>query len=763
MKYLTKILFVFLVLSGSYAGYAQIPNNTWRDHLPYSNVKRLTEVNQKIYCATTGGMFSYNKQDNSLQKYSKVNGLADVNISTIGYSGNLQTLVVCYENGNIDLIANDSITNLPDIKRKLITGDKIINHILFIGEYAYLACGFGIVVVDLNKKEIKDSYLFGPQGSQIYVNQIAFDSENIIACTKQGIFKASINSPNLVDYNYWEMLSAVPESEADYKSIVYFAGKLLVIYQNPVSSRSDIIELGTGSWSVWSPEQEEYRVLDIQNGHLVVLTDNFVEVFDDSFDVVCKTLKYLPQFAVYDNDENLWIADKQNGLIQYADGHLYNGIFPKGPKYIDVGELAYQDGYLWVGAGNEGNVYRYLGGYLFKDEQWSSFNRDNVPELGNYQNLSDIAIDPSNPNHIFGGHTGFGVVEIEENSVTIYDETNSVLSTIDDFGHGYIFITGLSFDRNNDLWISANYDENPVYVRRHDGTWENIELKYDGFGLNTRVNEIFATSYGHVWLLLERHGILVFRENPDGSFSEKFFSVVNQQGDLLDRVYSVAEDNDGNIWIGTIAGPIVYYSPTGIIEEEDDIIGTQILIPRNDGTGLGDPLLKNEKINCIVVDGANRKWFATEKSGVFLMSEDGKTEIHKFNSENSPLFSDNVRSVAINDDNGEVFFGTDKGILSFMGQATKGEEEYHDVYVFPNPVRENYLGDITVTGLVANVNVKITDISGNIVFETQALGGQAIWDGKNFRGERVGTGVYLVFCSNDDGTKTYVTKLLFIH
>jgi hypothetical protein len=232
---------------------------------------------------------------------------------------------------------------------------------------------------------------------------------------------------------------------------------------------------------------------------------------------------------------------------------------------------------------------------------------------------------------------------------------------------------------------------------------------------------------------------------------------------LMDRVYSVNEDIDGNIWVGTIAGPVVYYSPYDIIDREDDIIGTQILIPRNDGTNLADPLLKGEKINCIVIDGANRKWLGTEKSGAFLMSEDGKQEIFKFNSENSPLFSDNVRSIAINDDNGEVFFGTDKGILSFKGQATKGGEEYQDVYVYPNPVRENYRGDITVTGLVANVNVKITDISGNLVYETQALGGQAIWDGKNFSGERVSTCVYLVFCSNEDGTKTYVTKLLFIH
>lgn len=763
MNYLIRILILSLLIVGTGINHAQIPNNTWRDHLPYSNVKRLTEVNQKIFCATTGGMFSYSKPDMHLQPYSKVSGLADVNISTIGYSGSTQTLVVCYENGNIDLIANDSITNLPDIMRKLITGDKIINHILFINEYAYLACGFGIVAIDLRKKEIKDSYFFGPLGSQIYVNDIAYDGEHLIAGTKQGIFKASLNSPNLVDYNYWERISVVPDMEADYKSIVYFSGKLLTVYQNPVTSRSDIIEISTNNWSVWSPEQLNYRMLELQQGHMTVITDNSVQVFDDSFSIIQTAWKYNPQFTLFDSDGIIWIADSNDGLIRSVNGNLSDGLFPNGPRYPDVGELVYQDGYLWAGAGNQGNVYKYLGGYLFKDEQWSNINRETIPDLENYPNISDIAVDPSDPAHIFGGHTGYGVIEIQGNTASIYDETNSVLKPIEGFGHGYIFITGMSFDRNNDLWISTNYDENPVYVRRHDGTWENIKLQYDGFGFNTRVSDIFATSYGQIWLLLERNGILVFRENLDGSFSEKFFTVINQRGDLLDRVYSVAEDNDGNIWIGTIAGPVIYYSPYGIIEEEDDITGTQMLIPRNDGSGLGDLLLKNEKINCIAIDGANRKWFATEKSGVFLMSEDGKTEIHKFNSENSPLFSDNVRSIAINDDNGEVFFGTDRGILSFMGQATEGGEEYRDVYVYPNPVREYYRGDITITGLVANVNVKITDVSGNIVYETQALGGQAIWDGNNFRGERVGTGVYLIFCSNDDGTKTHVTKLLFIH
>jgi hypothetical protein len=222
------------------------------------------------------------------------------------------------------------------------------------------------------------------------------------------------------------------------------------------------------------------------------------------------------------------------------------------------------------------------------------------------------------------------------------------------------------------------------------------------------------------------------------------------------------EDKDGNIWVGTNQGPVEFFNVSQIFDEVE-VLGHQPVIPRNDGSNLADFLLSTEKINDIFIDGANQKWFATEKSGVFLISPDGLKEIHHFTEANSPLFSDNVVTLAVKDETGEVFFGTDKGIVSFKGQATEGGDDFGNVYVYPNPVRENYEGDITVTGLASNVNVKITDISGNLVFETTALGGQAIWNGRNFYGERVHTGVYLIFCTNEDGSKTHITKLLFIH
>lgn len=761
-KFLKPTLIICFLLSGLNL-ISQIPNGTWRDHLPYSNVRRLAEVNNKIFCATSGGLFSYNKTDNSLEKYSKVNGLADIGITALEYSENLQILVIGYENGNIDIIKQNLIINIPDIKRKLIVGDKRINNIYFIDGYAYLACGFGVVVVDVQKMEIKDTYLFGPGGSQIYVYDITFDGENILAATIQGIFYASLSSPNLVDYNYWNKKTVLPDENATYQSIVYFGGKLLATYQNPVTSRSEIIEITTDNWSLWSPEQLNYRILDTQKENLIIVSDYLSQVYNNNLNVIYQKGTYLPQFALFDKDQILWIADRENGLIRSLNDGLDKGIYPNGPQFFDVGKIVYLSGNLWVGSGGTGsNRYDQKGAYLYKNEQWTSINRETLPDLEGFHSISEIAINPSNPDHVFVGSVGSGIAEITGNSATIYDETNSVFETIEGYGHGYIFVTGMSFDQRNNLWVCTNFAQNPIYVRRADGTLENVKLKFNGFGINTRVNGIYVTKAGQIWLLMERTGILVFRENQNGTFSEKFFTVINQEGKLLDRLYSIAEDNDGNVWIGTSNGPVVYFNPVGIIEETRVISGNQVLIPRNDESGLGDFLLKDERIFSITIDGANRKWFGTEKSGVFLMSADGKKEIHHFNSENSPLFSDNMISIAINDDNGEIFFGTDKGIQSFKGQATRGDDDYRNVYVYPNPVRENYRGDITITGLAANVNVKITDISGNLVFETTALGGQAIWDGTNFRGERVHTGVYLVFCTDDEGARTHVTKLLFI-
>jgi hypothetical protein len=758
---------ILLFLSGILTGIqisAQIPNNAWRDHLSYSHGKQLAEYDDRVFCLTSdGSLYSFNTRDNSIQKHSKINGLSDVSISTIGYSAERKTFVIGYQNGNIDLISNDSIINVPDVKRKLIMGDKSINNVIFRNQYAYLACGFGIVQLDLSKREIRDTYIFGPGGMQLGVNDITFDEQSIYAASKSGIYKADIDKPNLADFNAWQQMSSLPDPNAEYRFVVWFNNKLFTTYCMDIQDNNDIITFNESTWNIW-PNNYTDTTLDYigeQHGYLIVCSYSKTRVYNNAEQLIRDDRTYNAKHAIYNSKtKQLWYAAAFGGLVWSDNGLVFT---PDGPEYPDAGDIEIRNGKLWAGGGTAATQWLSYGAYSFINEKWNSYNANNFPLLNGFLNISEISIDPLDDNHIIGGSFGYGIAEFLNGSLTdIIDETDGVLQTVPGYGHGYLRVTGTDFDKEDNLWISTTLSYQAVYRRKAGSDLEPVDLAYNGFGPNTDVGEIFADSEGQIWLLINNKGILVFRETSEGTFQEKFIIVKNQIPELLENVTSIAEDKEGQIWIGTNKGPVVYYSPTEILND-DNITFHQPEIPRNDGTPYVDLLLSTVKINDIAIDGANQKWLATDKSGVFLVSADGKKEIHHFTEENSPLFSNNVLTIAVNDKSGEVYFGTEKGMLSFRGRATEGGDDFGNVYVFPNPVREDFYGDITITGLAADVNVKVTDISGNLVFETKALGGQAIWNGKNFDGQRVHTGIYLVFCTNDDGSKTFVTKLLFIH
>jgi len=223
----------------------------------------------------------------------------------------------------------------------------------------------------------------------------------------------------------------------------------------------------------------------------------------------------------------------------------------------------------------------------------------------------------------------------------------------------------------------------------------------------------------------------------------------------------MAEDKDGYVWLGTDQGVVVYYRPWSIFEE-DYPIASRIKVPFNDGTNSAAYLLYKSKVTSIAVDGANRKWLGTEGAGIHLVSEDGTKTINSFNKENSPLPSDNISSIAIMENTGEVFIGTDKGIVSYKSNAIEPVTSLGKIYAYPNPVREDFIGPITITGLVLNSNVKITNVSGKLVYETRSLGGQVQWEGQNLWGEKVRSGVYIVYVSSEDGSDTQSTKILIV-
>ena len=396
----------------------------------------------------------------------------------------------------------------------------------------------------------------------------------------------------------------------------------------------------------------------------------------------------------------------------------------------------------------------------FQEEDWS------WTHSWEDRDLINLAVDPDDPSHVFAGAWGSGVLEYHGKEITRYDENNSSLQNLIP-GQPFIRVGGVALDPQGNLWVTNSSVAEPISVLKTDGTWlsfrvNNLISEYGALG------DILVSSAGHKWVIVPRgNGLFAMDDNmtiedTSDDIYEKV-SVVDNFGKVITNdVYSFAEDHDGNLWLGTNQGVLVMYSPYRLFTE-GSVYAQEILIPRGDGSGYADPLLGTQVVTSIEVDGANRKWLGTQGGGVYLVSEDGLEELAHFTASNSPLLSDVIMDIEVEGSSGEVFFGTEKGIISYKGDALQGASAFNEVVVYPNPVRDTYEGPVAIKGLLENTTVKIADMSGNLVFETESLGGQAIWDGTNFNGERVATGVYMIYLSSTDGSLSHVTKLLFIH
>lgn len=757
-----KALFTIGLLVISQLVWAQIGVGEWRDHLSFKYAIAVTESPQKVYVASESGVFSYSKSSKNVEKFTKANKLSDVGVSSLNYSNENQVLVVGYSNGNVDLVFNSSVFNLSDIKRESISGSKRINNIYFIDEYAYLSCGFGIVVVNLDRKEIKDTYYIGDLGTLVQVNQLQLDNNYLYAATNQGLYIADFTSQNLADFSNWQRVNTIPNYTGEFDALYVSNGEILINNRNEFFN-NNLYLYKEGSWNILTSAYTEIRSIRKGLSNVLVVADGVVLEYNTNFEQI-KSIESNGSFTMhpYDasttDDNTYWIADQGYGLIKVTGS--MERISPNSPYSSNAFKVAAANDKVVVVAGGitESWANKFINGayFTFNKEQWTStFNYE-------AKDYIDVEIDPHNSNHYFIGAWGHGVSEyLNDELVETYTYSNSSLQTIIS-GQNYVRIGGLAFDEDNNLWITNSGVSNPISVRKADGNWKSFNYENAISGLVT--SDIIVTQNNHKWVVLPNgNGLFVFDNNQtiDNENDDRYkkLSIFDENGKVItNRVYSIAEDLQGEIWVGTDQGIVVYYNPQSVFDD-DLFYARRIIVTINDAT---DYLLKSEVINSIAVDGANRKWIGTQNSGVYLVSKDGTEEIYHFTEENSPLLSNAIYNIGINHESGEVFFATENGLVSYRGSATMGSDEFRDVYVYPNPVRENYTGEITIRGLVSDVNVKITDISGNLVYETTAEGGQATWEGKNFDGKRPSTGVYLVFCTNDDGSKTYITKLLFI-
>lgn len=775
MKRLFNTLLISIILlSNPLPNYAQIAIGEWRDHLPYSRGIRVADAGKVVYCATEFSLFSYDKEEQSIHRLSKVNGLSDVGISSLVYSEPYKTLIIAYTNTNIDLIKDGQTINISDIKRAQILGNKTINNITMQDSLAYLSCGFGIVVLDIKNEEFPEpTYFIGDEGNQVNVMDITFGMDTIYAATETGIYKAAMHSANLADFNAWTVDQRLHPDGA-FNVIRFFSDKLLVNNSNQGSEVDTLFmyDYTTHKWEVMpgSNHLQKYRLFEA-NDQLIVTSRHGVMIYDKNWNL-------LEQFnnpgvflnsrdATIDNNNKKWIADFRYGLIGTDDGVTANVVTPNGPFTHRVFNMSLQNGHLWVASGGRtptwGKMYISDGVFSFTDESWRTYNRTTgYSAFDSINDMTVVAVNPQNNKHVFVGTWAEGIIEFMDNQITnVYSENNSSLQQWP--LAGYVPVSGLAFDRNSNLWAVNSGAPNLLSVKKANGDWRSFFLGSAATGIDA--SRMIIDRFDQKWILVRAdHRLIVFSDNGtiDDPTDDQVKILTNSpgNGDLPgNKILSLAEDLDGRIWIGTDQGIAVIYSP-GNIFTGGNFDAQRILVEVG---GYVQYLLDSEVVTAIAVDGDNRKWIGTERAGVFLVSPNGTEQIHHFTSNNSPLFSNMIADIAINHNTGEVFFATDRGIISYRSTATEGVPTISDVVVYPNPVREGYTGTIAINGLVNRADVKITDISGNLIYATRAEGGQAIWSGTNMSGRKASTGVYLVFASDNEGAEKMVAKILFIN
>jgi len=744
----------------------------WRTHLPYQKVIGVEPVGNKIYAATQYELFYYDTEDNSVNILNRINGLSDIGISTIGYNESQRKLFVAYTNANVDLIDHEgNIRNMSDIKDKNIVGNKSINHVFFDGDLAYAACGFGIVVFDLKKDEVKDTYYIGNQGDMVNVTDVAIYKNRIYACTDDGMYYASLDAQNLANYAAWHFDNSLIHPHLAYTEMEVFAGKLLLNYSGGFNT--DTIFVYDGShWSYFDKENvSEKRQMRAYDDCLVLTNRYSVSILDHNLNLQQSIHSpggsIEPFAAAIDNTKHYWIGDNKRGLIKTTDGWNNTDVKPNGTASKNVFELKACGDQVWIATGGHAANWskRYMReGVARFDGMWTILNQSTLPDFSTYTDFICTATNPNDPSVTYVGTWGSGILKFKDDElVEVYNDENSTLEHwVSD--PNLINISGLAFDSKGNLWVANTGASNLLSVMEPNGTWHSYNLGGSLSGID--IGTMLIDHNDYKWITRRNGDVIVFNDNGtlDIISDDQAVNVntATGNGKLLGPVSCLTVDTEGKVWAGTDKGPCLFENTKKIFSGEN-FDATQVKVPRNDGTDQYDYLFAESNVlSMCAMEGVEQVWFGLE-SGVYLMSFDGKPkELHYFNTNNSPLLDNAVTTMAV-DKSGEVFFGTANGVISYRGEYATPDPIISDVVAYPNPVRSGYHGFVGIKGLVANSLVRITTVDGVFVTQMMSEGGQAVWDCTNINGEKVEPGVYLIFVSTKQGTDKFATKILIMN
>ena len=782
--------FLFLIVSLFYGQQNKLSIETeasiysnWNTYFSYNLISAIDNGESVIYFASYNSIFSYDISSNQIEKFDTLNELSGDEISAFYFSEINNNIVIGYSSGFLQIIDlnSNSIINIYDILNKptIPSNKKTINDFFQSGDQLLISTGYGVSIYNLNGYEFGDTYYIGDFATQINVTSTIIHENFIYASSPDlGILRANINS-NLIDFNNWQTIYFGDIQE------LFYDGENIFFYTNYSIMRINDDEIT----SILTFENQIINI-NSSDSKFIIITDEKCLIYNDQL----TQLVYEIDSEMYSSgfnqgiikDNYIYIATNEIGvLIINNNGGDYSFLKPDGPLENDIFSVETLNNKTWV---SYGNYTEYFNPYPLKfsglsnyDENlnsWFNIGKDSIPELA--VNLNNISINPFNNDNVFISSFEGGLLEIENlNIIDFYDNNNSGLESlsIDDPLYESVRISDIEFDQNGVLWILNSRIDSPLKsYNLENNSWNSYdftEIINDGFQDELGFNDIEVDDYGNKWIAGLRSGLIGFNNESGTIQLRKVFSQ-DQSNMPSSYVKSIAVDNNNHLWIGTIQGLRVLYNTSNFFDTS--VVTTQQIVILEDG--IPRELLEQQYISDIEVDGANNKWVATIGSGVFYFSPNGQQTIHHFTKENSPLPSNNINDISINYSNGKVYFATDQGLVSYDTGSISSSENFSNTYVYPNPVRPEFNTEserVKITGLTQNVNIKITDIEGNLVAEAQSNinsryrnfnleidGGTAFWNGKNLRNRLVASGVYIIMLSDLDSYETKVLKLMIV-
>jgi hypothetical protein len=780
---MNKVLF-FVLCTINFSVFSQIGPRTWQDHLSINSCNSVTRNGSTVYASYYNGLIYFDEKELSPQTLNKINGLSDIGIRLLRTNPYNNKVLVIYDNCNIDIIdAGNNIENYPDIKLKALNGKKIINEVTFDKQFAYLACGFGIIVFDTEKLEIKDTYIIGPGASNLEINQLAINDSLIFAATPTGMYRANRGKilNNYKNWNYDTITlpkglycgvenisgniigcycpSSLDPSKNGTDTIYSYVNNTWIKYPPLASSGQTIRKMGASYKNLFSVvDPIGLLVRDINTG----VVQQYITTYNGQVDYGTLRDSYIGKD--YTGNISYWLGDVHFGLNQvyFYYQQPYDKITRNGTNKSTIGNVDVFNGRVAVspsfidqtGTGN----YSREGLNVLKDGEWSYLKCNDLN--GNpVIDVTTVLFDRIDKTKMWACSWYYGVLQYKNNNlVAVYTPSNT---TMPEIGPQEPRCSGLCMDKNGNLWFANSDQKNYLSVIKRNGTLQNFA--FDVSHSFTRKTMVDRNNY--IWIMHERDGgLTVFNHNnfsaPQLNVNYKWLTNAVGEGNLQSNsVYCAAEDQDGKIWLGTGAGISVIYNPTAIFSGSD--FDSQPIKIVQDGNV--ELLLNTEVVTAIEVDGANNKWCGTQTGGVYCFSPDGLIQLYHFTKENSPLYSNSILDIGYDDVTGDLFFATDMGLQSFRGIIVAGDSAYNNVYAYPNPVKPNYQGTVLIRGLIDNSVVKIADESGNMVWEAKSNGGQIEWPVTTFAHNRVTSGVYIVYASTTDGGYNAVAKVLVVN